>query len=429
MSYSRSLGHTSLAAMLESTELASVVNTGESTNVLGAVGGGAANCFVPQPNIRTNHIVNEIATSVTDKEATRRKKEIKDQMFLKQPMNEEAFLTGRERICTLIDKLDASCDDCVSLQDLQNAYEEAYNDKLNQETLKKFFPKHQIKEVFTEYLGRDIDLYEDQKKPGSLYFKLQQPLDEILADIKNIRSHRRYLLLYQNQKKEKQQPPAPKKKEPIPPPQPKEKYVPVLRPVVPKCKEFLVADKNQAERYKQQAAAVEKTLLEMPGASFNGRSNNIDIATNDTNGTAESKQLNILKEYKEKQQPPVPKKNEPIPPLPPKEKYVPELRPLVPKYKEIRGTDKNQAEPYKKRTGEVTKTLLEMPGASFNGRSIDIDVATNGAADSKQYNNITEDKESNLLSDLVASTYKKLPSQQKTLFKNSIFSVISRFET
>uniref|UniRef100_A0A183BPG5 PH domain-containing protein n=1 Tax=Globodera pallida TaxID=36090 RepID=A0A183BPG5_GLOPA len=88
---------------------------------------------------------------------------------------------GRERLLSCLSECGAEREPVVLLE-LQKAYFNKYDEYLNKAELRKFFSKGHIKQVFENFMPKDVGMATDVNATGSLFLKMKRSLPSALAD-------------------------------------------------------------------------------------------------------------------------------------------------------------------------------------------------------------------------------------------------------
>uniref|UniRef100_A0A914IAR9 DUF7516 domain-containing protein n=1 Tax=Globodera rostochiensis TaxID=31243 RepID=A0A914IAR9_GLORO len=88
---------------------------------------------------------------------------------------------GRERLLSCLSECGAEREPVVLLE-LQKAYFNKYDEYLNKAELRKFFSKGHIKQVFENFMPKDVGMATDVNATGSLFLKMKRSLPAALAD-------------------------------------------------------------------------------------------------------------------------------------------------------------------------------------------------------------------------------------------------------
>ncbi|KAL3100358.1 hypothetical protein niasHS_001660 [Heterodera schachtii] len=88
---------------------------------------------------------------------------------------------GRERLLSCLADCGAEHEPVVLLE-LQKTYFNKYDEYLNKAELRKFFSKGHIKQVFENFMPKDVEMATDVNATGSLFIKMKRPLQYALAD-------------------------------------------------------------------------------------------------------------------------------------------------------------------------------------------------------------------------------------------------------
>ncbi|KAI1729718.1 hypothetical protein Ddc_02377 [Ditylenchus destructor] len=189
------LGFPTPDAMLQSEEFSDVVGCDYTEAALGsnATRDEKTLCYRVVPNNRTRHLIDEIVQSKEEREIQHKYRELSTRALMDNASVNTKVLEGKERVLAalgLLTEKDATNDGFVELIELQRKYQEIHGVMLDKEELRKYFPKTHMKKVFEYCMPDDIELGTRVEHSGSLFLRLKRPLEEILADLEEIRQHR-----------------------------------------------------------------------------------------------------------------------------------------------------------------------------------------------------------------------------------------------
>ncbi|KAI1729716.1 hypothetical protein Ddc_02375 [Ditylenchus destructor] len=189
------LGFPTPDAMLQSEEFSDVVGCDYTEAALGsnATRDEKTLCYRVVPNNRTQHLIDAIVQSKEEREIQHKYRELSTRALMDNASVNTKVLEGKERVLAalgLLTEKDATNDGFVELIELQRKYQEIHGVMLDKEELRKYFPKTHMKKVFEYCMPDDIELGTRVEHSGSLFLRLKRPLEEILADLEEIRQHR-----------------------------------------------------------------------------------------------------------------------------------------------------------------------------------------------------------------------------------------------